>query len=159
MQQMRPEVARPPSEGPLDRFLRYAAIDTQSAEGQATVPSTMKQLDHLAKLLVEELQQLGAENLRLSESGIVYAMVPGNLGDTSTVPVIGFIAHLDTSPAVSGEHVNVLIHRGYQGGDITLRRSHPGDPRRRQSRARRADRRRHHHRRRHDYSDPTTRRG
>ena len=123
MQQMRPEVARPPSEGPLDRFLRYAAIDTQSAEGQATVPSTMKQLD-LAKLLVEELQQLGAENLRLSESGIVYAMVPGNLDDTSTVPVIGFIAHLDTSPAVSGEHVNVLIHRGYQGGDITL----PGDP-------------------------------
>jgi len=123
VQQMRPEVERPPSEGPLDRFLRYAAIDTQSAEGQATVPSTMKQLD-LAKLLVEELQQLGAENLRLSESGIVYAMVPGNLADTSTVPVIGFIAHLDTSPAVSGEHVNVLIHRGYQGGDITL----PGDP-------------------------------
>jgi tripeptide aminopeptidase len=116
-------VLRPPSEGPLERFLRYAAIDTQSAEGQATVPSTRKQLD-LANLLVDELRQLGVEEVRLSESGIVYAIVPGNLANASLLPVIGFIAHLDTSPAVSGEHVNVLVHHGYEGGDIVL----PGDP-------------------------------
>ncbi len=116
-------VLRPPSEGPLERFLRYAAIDTQSAEGQATVPSTRKQLD-LANLLVDELRQLGVEDVRLSESGIVYAIVPGNLANASPLPVIGFIAHLDTSPAVSGEHVNVLVHHGYEGGDIVL----PGDP-------------------------------
>jgi tripeptide aminopeptidase len=116
-------VLRPPSEGPLERFLRYAAIDTQSAEGQATVPSTRKQLD-LANLLVDELRQLGVEEVRLSESGIVYAIVPGNLANASPLPVIGFIAHLDTSPAVSGEHVNVLVHHGYEGGDIVL----PGDP-------------------------------
>jgi tripeptide aminopeptidase len=115
-------VLRPPSEGPLERFLRYAAIDTQSAEGQATVPSTRKQLD-LANLLVDELRQLGVEEVRLSESGIVYAIVPGNLANASPLPVIGFIAHLDTSPAVSGEHVNVLVHHGYEGGDIVL----PGD--------------------------------
>lgn len=116
-------VLRPPSEGPLERFLRYAAIDTQSAEGQATVPSTRKQLD-LANLLVDELRQLGVEEVRLSESGIVYAIVPGNLANASPLPVIGFIAHLDTSPDVSGEHVNVLVHHGYEGGDIVL----PGDP-------------------------------
>jgi tripeptide aminopeptidase len=115
-------VLRPPSEGPLERFLRYAAIDTQSAEGQATVPSTRKQLD-LADLLVDELRQLGVEEVRVSESGIVYAIVPGNLANASPLPVIGFIAHLDTSPAVSGEHVNVLVHHGYEGGDIVL----PGD--------------------------------
>jgi tripeptide aminopeptidase len=82
---MRTEVVRPPSEGPLERFLRYAAIDTQSAEGQPTVPSTRKQLD-LANLLVDELRHLGAENIRLSESGIVYAIVPGNLATRPACP-------------------------------------------------------------------------
>jgi tripeptide aminopeptidase len=119
---MRSEGLRPPSEGPLERFRRYVAIDTQSAEGQDTVPSTPGQLD-LARLLADELRELGAEGVRLSESGIVYAMVPGNLTD-ATAPVLGFIAHLDTAPAVSGEAVNVIIHRGYAGGDIML----PGDP-------------------------------
>ena len=116
-------VVKPPSEGPLERFLRYAAIDTQSAEGVATVPSTSKQLD-LADLLVGELRSLGAEDIRLSESGIVYSRVRGNVPADRAIPVIGFIAHLDTSPAVSGADVNVLIHRNYEGGDITL----PGDP-------------------------------
>jgi tripeptide aminopeptidase len=108
-----------PKETALDRFLRYAKIDTQSAEDQETVPSTKKQLN-LANLLVKELQEIGAENVRLSEFGIVYAMVPGNLADNSKVPVIGFISHMDTSPAVSGENVNVIIHKNYQGGDIVL---------------------------------------
>jgi tripeptide aminopeptidase len=114
---------KPPKETALDRFLRYVKIDTQSAEDQATVPSTRKQLN-LANLLAKELKEIGAENVRVSEFGIVYATLPGNLPDNSKVPVIGFIAHMDTSPAVSGENVNVIIHKNYQGGDIVL----PKDP-------------------------------
>lgn len=112
-----------PTESALDRFLRYVKIDTQSQEDQTTVPSTRKQLN-LANLLAKELNALGAENVRVSEFGIVYAMIPGNLADNSKVPVIGFIAHMDTSPAVSGENVNPVIHKNYQGGDIVL----PKDP-------------------------------
>jgi tripeptide aminopeptidase len=107
----------------MDRFLRYVKIDTQSAEDQNTVPSTKKQFN-LANLLAKELKDLGAQNVRVSEFGIVYATVPGNLPDNSKVPVIGFISHMDTSPAVSGENVNVIVHKNYQGGDIVL----PKDP-------------------------------
>jgi tripeptide aminopeptidase len=114
---------KPPKETALDRFLRYAKIDTQSAEDQPTTPSTRKQLN-LANLLAKELKEIGAENVRVSEFGIVYASLPGNLPDNSKVPVLGFIAHMDTSPAVSGENVNVIIHKNYQGGDIVL----PKDP-------------------------------
>jgi tripeptide aminopeptidase len=114
---------KPPTETALDRFLRYAKIDTQSQEDQTTVPNTRKQLN-LANLLAKELTALEAQNVRVSEFGIVYAMVPGNLPDNSKVPVIGFIAHMDTSPAVSGENVNPIIHKNYQGGDIVL----PKDP-------------------------------
>ena len=103
----------------MDRFLRYVKIDTQSAEDQPAPPSTKKQLD-LARLLETELKALGAENVRVSEFGIVYAMIPGNLPDNSRVPTIGFIAHMDTSPAVSGANVNAIIHKNYQGGDIVL---------------------------------------
>ena len=110
---------KPPTESAMDRFLRYVKIDTQSQEDQTTTPSTRKQLN-LANLLAKELTALGAQNVRVSEFGIVYAMVPGNLADNSKVPVIGFIAHMDTSPAVSGENVNPIIHKNYQGGDIVL---------------------------------------
>ena len=110
---------KPPTEAVLDRFLRYVKIDTQSAEDQPTTPSTRKQLN-LANLLAKELTALGAQNVRVSEFGIVYATVPGNLADNSKVPVIGFISHMDTSPAVSGENVNPIIHKKYQGGDIVL---------------------------------------
>ncbi|HWT03503.1 MAG TPA: peptidase T [Pyrinomonadaceae bacterium] len=109
----------PPAESVLDRFLRYVKIDTQSQEDQNKVPSTDKQLV-LAKLLAEELKALGAENVRVSEFGIVYARVPGNLPDNSKVPVIGLLAHMDTSPEVSGANVNPIIHKNYQGGDIIL---------------------------------------
>ena len=112
-----------PAEPAMDRFLRYVKIDTQSQEDQTTTPSTRKQLN-LANLLAKELTALGAQNVRVSEFGIVYATVPGNLADNSKVPVVGFIAHMDTSPAVSGENVNAVIHKNYQGGDITL----PKDP-------------------------------
>ena len=108
-----------PTESSLDRFLRYVKIDTQSAEDQTTVPSTRKQLS-LANLLAKELNMLGAQGVRVSEFGIVYAMIPGNLPDNSKVPTIGFIAHMDTSPEVSGANVNAIIHKNYQGGDIVL---------------------------------------
>lgn len=108
-----------PSESAMDRFLRYVKIDTQSAEDQPAPPSTKKQLD-LARLLERELKDLGVRNVRISEWSIVYGMVPGNLADNSKVPTIGFIAHMDTSPAVSGANVNAIIHKSYQGGDIVL---------------------------------------
>jgi tripeptide aminopeptidase len=110
---------KPPREQAIDRFLRYVKIDTQSKEDQTTVPSTRKQFD-LANLLAKELKELGAQNVRVSEYAIVYATIPGNLTDNSKVPVIGFIAHMDTSPAVSGQNVNAIIHKNYRGGDIVL---------------------------------------
>lgn len=114
---------KPPTETALERFLRYVKIDTQSKDDQETTPSTRKQLN-LANLLAKELKEIGAENVRVSEFGIVYATLPGNLPDNSKVPVIGFISHMDTSPAVSGENVKAIIHKNYQGGDIVL----PKDP-------------------------------
>ena len=114
---------KPPTEAAIDRFLRYVKIDTQSQEDQTTTPSTKKQLN-LANLLAKELTALGAQNVRVSEFGIVYATIPGNLADNSKVPVLGLISHMDTSPAVSGENVNAIIHKNYQGGDIVL----PKDP-------------------------------
>ena len=108
-----------PTESAMDRFLRYVKIDTQSAEDQPASPSTKKQLD-LARLLEAELKALGVQNVRISPEGIVYGSVPGNLADNSKVPTIGFIAHMDTSPAVSGANVNAIIHKNYQGGDIVL---------------------------------------
>ncbi|MEJ7623288.1 MAG: peptidase T [Pyrinomonadaceae bacterium] len=108
-----------PTESAMTRFLRYVKIDTQSAEDAGKSPSTEKQLV-LARLLEGELKALGATNVRISEEGIVYAMVVGNLADDSKVPTIGFIAHMDTSPAVSGANVNAIIHKNYQGGDIVL---------------------------------------
>lgn len=111
--------SKPPTESAMSRFLRYVKIDTQSAEDQPTNPSTMKQFD-LARLLEKELKDLGVENVRVSEFAVVYGMIPGNLADNSKVPTIGFIAHMDTSPAVSGANVNAIIHKNYQGGDIVL---------------------------------------
>src|ERR1041385_7983485 len=102
---------KPTTESAMDRFLRYVKIDTQSQEDQTTTPSTRKQLN-LANLLAKELTALGAQNVRVSEFGIVYATVPGNLADNSK------------APAVSGENVNPIVHKNYQGGDITL----PKDP-------------------------------
>ena len=107
----------------MDRFLRYVKIDTQSQEDQTTVPSTRKQLN-LANLLAKELTALGTQNVRVSEFGIVYATVPGNLPDNSRVPIVGFISHMDTSPSVLGANVTAVIHKNYQGGDIVL----PKDP-------------------------------
>jgi len=108
-----------PAESAMDRFLRYVKIDTQAVEEAGKVPSSDKQWN-LARLLEKELKALGVQNVRISEHAIVYGLVPGNLPDNSKVPTIGFIAHMDTSPAVSGENVNAIIHKNYQGGDIVL---------------------------------------
>ena len=101
----------------LDRFLSYVKYDTQSNEESETYPSTMKQLE-LSKKLVEELNELGLQNVELTEHGYVFATLPSNVD--FKVPVIGLIAHVDTSPDVSGENVNPVIHKNYQGGDIVL---------------------------------------
>src|SRR5689334_7571419 len=114
---------RPPTESALARFVRYAAIDTQSAEDVATVPSTPSQWD-LARLLVDELRELGAHDVWLSDTCVVYATVPANIEDGASIPVIGLIALMDTTPQISGANVKVTIHEDYQGGDIVL----PGDP-------------------------------
>jgi len=113
----------PPAESVVDRFLRYVRIDTQSQDDQTTTPSTAKQWT-LAKLLVEELKQLGLSDVRLSDYCMVYATIPANAPHAASLPVIGFIAHVDTSPAVSGAGVSPVVHRNYRGGDIVL----PKDP-------------------------------
>ncbi|MBO8152116.1 MAG: peptidase T [Candidatus Neomarinimicrobiota bacterium] len=110
----------------LERFLRYVKIDTQSREEvEDKFPSTEKQKE-LSKLLVKELRELGLEDAEMDEYGYVMATLPSNLseGERSKVPAIGFIAHVDTSPEVSGKDVKPIIHRNYRGGDIVL----PGAP-------------------------------
>ena len=109
----------------LDRFLNYVKIDTQSREDSDNVPSTEKQFD-LAHVLVKELEGLGLADVRLDkEHCYVYATVPSNLPSDhrGTVPAVAFIAHLDTSPSVTGADVKPQVIKGYQGGDIVL----PGD--------------------------------
>ncbi len=108
-----------PREGVVDRFLRYVQVDTQSQEEQTTTPSTAKQWD-LARMLADELRAVGAQNVRVSDHCMVYAKIPSNLDGAATVPTIGFLAHVDTSPAVTGTGVKPVIHTNYQGGDIIL---------------------------------------
>ena len=100
-----------------ERFIRYAKIDTQSNPDSPTCPSTMKQ-KNLGALLVNELLAIGIKDAELDEHGYVYATIPSNT--TKQVPVICFCSHMDTSPDCSGEHVNPIIHKNYQGQDITL---------------------------------------
>ncbi|MDQ7817908.1 MAG: peptidase T [Melioribacteraceae bacterium] len=101
----------------VERFLKYAKIETTSDEESKTFPSDPKQLE-LSKLLVEELKQIGMKEVEMDEFGYVIATLPSNT--EKPVPVIGFIAHVDTSPAVSGKNVNPIINKNYQGGDIVL---------------------------------------
>ena len=103
----------------IERFLEYVKIDTQSSEGSSTMPSTMKQHD-LASLLEKQLGEMGAEEIVYDkEHGYVYASVPASSG-CEDAPVIGFIAHMDTSPAVTGAGVNPRIIEDYDGKDIVL---------------------------------------
>ena len=105
----------------LDRFLRYVRVDTRSKEDSESYPSTAKQLD-LLKLLAKELKELGVPQVNMDEYGYVMATIPSNV--KKSVPVIGLIAHVDTSPEVTGANVKPQIIKEYKGGDIVL----PGDP-------------------------------
>lgn len=115
---------RPPKEPLLDRFLRYVKIDTRSDENSSACPSTAKQWD-LLRLLHEELLAIGLKDATIDENGYVFATVPSNLPpeQTTKVPIVGFIAHVDTAPSITGTNVKPIVHRNYQGGDIAL----PGD--------------------------------
>ena len=106
----------------LERFLRYVQYDTQADESSDTYPSTSTQL-LLLKELARELEGLGAADVRMDAHGYVTATVPAT-SVKSRVPVIGFIAHVDTSPEMSGAGVKPIVHRRYDGRDIVL----PDDP-------------------------------
>jgi tripeptide aminopeptidase len=106
----------------VERFLRYVTFDTQSTETSETYPSTAKQLD-LLRHLVEELRTLGLSDAEIDDHGYVMATIPATTSK-SGVPVIGFIAHVDTSPEMSGAGVKPIVHRKYQGQDLVL----PDDP-------------------------------
>ena len=101
----------------VDRFLKYVTFDTQSSEESKTYPSTEKQ-KILGQVLVEELKAMGLKDAAMDEWGYVTATLPSNVDHD--VPVIGLIAHMDTSPEVSGKDVKPQIHKNYQGGDIVL---------------------------------------
>jgi len=101
----------------IDRFLRYVRYETTSAEDAATTPSTPGQMV-FARALEEELRGMGLEDVSLDANGYLFATLPANT--TRQVPTIGFIAHMDTSPDMSGAGVNPRIVRSYGGGDIIL---------------------------------------
>ena len=99
-----------------ERFIEYAKIPTNSDESSPSTPSTEKQLA-LSELLVNQLKEAGLEKVRHSGDGYVYAKLPSN--SKKTLPKIGFVAHVDTSPDMSDEHISPnVIH--YTGGDIVL---------------------------------------
>ena len=101
----------------LERFLRYVKIDTQSAYHSETYPSTLKQFD-LARLLEQELRDLGLVDIKLDQFGYVTATLPANID--KEMPTIGFIAHMDTSPSASGKDVQPRIVENYDGESILL---------------------------------------
>lgn len=105
----------------LERFLRYVTIDTRSDEQSKTTPSTPGQLT-LLRLLVNELHAIGLDDAAIDEHGYVMATIPATTA--ADVPIIGFIAHVDTSPEMPGDNVRPLVHRAYDGRDIIL----PDDP-------------------------------
>lgn len=102
----------------LERFINYVKIDTQSAEETESFPSTEKQ-KNLAKVLVRELRELGAEDVGMDANGYVYARIPATDGGREK-RTIGFLAHMDTSPDASGADVKPTIVSNYDGGDILL---------------------------------------
>ncbi len=101
----------------VKKFLDYVKIDTQSDENSQSCPSTEKQFV-LAKLLAKQLEELGLQEISLDRNGYVMATLPAN--SDKEMPVIGFIAHMDTSPDMSGENVNPRIVENYDGKEIVL---------------------------------------
>lgn len=105
----------------VEKFLKYVKYDTQSDEEATSFPSSSKQ-KILSADLAKELKGMGLKDAHMDENGYVIATLPSTT--KKKVPVIAFIAHVDTSPAVSGENVKPIIHNNYRGGDIKL----PNDP-------------------------------
>ena len=101
----------------IKRFVKYAKVHTTSNEDSETVPSTEIQ-KNLGKILVEDLKEIGLSDAYMDDKGYVYATLKSNTD--KNLKKIGFIAHMDTSPAASGENVNPQIHRNYDGGDIIV---------------------------------------
>jgi tripeptide aminopeptidase len=116
-----------PRETLLDRFIRYARIDTQSSDSSTTYPSTEKQKD-LLRVLVDDLKAAGLKDAQMDQWGYVMATLPSNVPHRhpayKRVPTIGLIAHVDTYFGVTGADVRPQVHREYDGQDIVL----PGDP-------------------------------
>ena len=107
-------------ESVIDRFIRYIKIDTQSARNAESFPSTEKQLN-LARLLTEELRTMGLIDAATDQYGYVTATLPSNSTRTD-LPVVGFLAHMDTSPDFSGENVNPQFIENYDGDTVVLNR-------------------------------------
>ncbi|TFG62243.1 MAG: peptidase T, partial [Gemmatimonadales bacterium] len=103
-----------------ERFVRYAAMDSQSADGMKGTPSTKTQLE-LQETLTKELEDLGASDVRLTEHGIVIATVPATV---EGAPTVAFLAHVDTALDYAASNVKPIVHRNYNGSPIVL----PGDP-------------------------------
>lgn len=102
----------------IDRFIRYVKIDTQSDDTVTDrFPSTEKQLE-LSNLLVKELKELGVQDVEIDRYGYVMATIPANID--KQVPVLGFLAHVDTSPDMPGKNVNPRFVENYDGADIVL---------------------------------------
>lgn len=106
----------------LERFLRYVTVDTRADEASTTTPSTPGQLV-LMQMLASELRALGLNDVLVDEKGYLMATLPAS-SEKSSVPTIGFVAHVDTSPEMSGADVRPIVHRNYDGRDIVL----PDDP-------------------------------
>ena len=104
----------------LDRFLEYVKFDTQSDELTNLTPSTPGQMK-FARFLENQLRELGLTEITLDDNGYLMATLESNVAEET--PVVGFIAHLDTSPDMSGRNVNPRIVANYNGGDITLNES------------------------------------
>lgn len=104
-----------------ERLIRYCKIDTQADEKSTTSPSTAIQFD-LLNLLAEELKEIDAQEVRLTDYGAVLATIPATI--ETNAPVIGFLAHVDTAPAFHASGVKPIVHRNYDGGEVVL----PDDP-------------------------------
>ncbi|WP_282930172.1 peptidase T [Anaerococcus sp. Marseille-Q7828] len=100
----------------LEKFLKYVSYDTQSDDKNESCPSSPGQLD-LAKVLVDDLKEMGIDNAHMDEHGYVYASIEGTNKD---VPTIGLISHMDTALEITGKDVNPQVVEKYKGGDIVL---------------------------------------
>ena len=103
----------------VERFLNYTQFDTQSSEDSQTTPSTEKQWD-FARYLKKELEKIGLDDVELDDNGYIYAVLPANNDKDRKAPVIGFIAHYDTSPDCSGANIKPRVVEQYDGTDIIL---------------------------------------